>query len=90
MHKHFRTRAHEWPALIADIGAQMAANPSPSAPQARALAQRWFDLFTDMVGNAPGVRERFRQALDNEPALRAGRMMSDEVLDFLRQAHAAA
>ena len=90
MHKHFRTRAHEWPALIGEIRAQMAANPSPLAPEARALAQRWFELFTDMVGNAPGVRERFRQALESEPALRAGRMMSDEVLDFLRQAHAAA
>ncbi|WP_426343620.1 MerR family transcriptional regulator [Pseudoduganella sp. R-32] len=90
MHKHFRTRAHEWPALIGEIRAQMAANPSPSAPEACALAQRWFELFTDMVGNAPGVRERFREALESEPALRAGRMMSDEVLDFLRQAHAAA
>ena len=90
MHKHFRTRAHEWPALIGEIRAQMAANPSPLAPEAGALAQRWFELFTDMVGNAPGVRERFRQALESEPALRAGRMMTDEVLDFLRQAHAAA
>jgi len=90
MHKHFRTRAHEWPALIGEIRAQMAANPSPLAPEAGALAQRWFELFTDMVGNAPGVRERFRQALESEPALRAGRMMNDEVLDFLRQAHAAA
>jgi DNA-binding transcriptional MerR regulator len=90
MHKHFRTRAHEWPALIGDIRAQMAANPSPLVPEAGALAQRWFELFTDMVGNAPGVRERFRQALESEPALRAGRMMTDEVLDFLRQAHAAA
>ena len=89
MHKHFRTRAHEWPALIGEIRVQMAANPSPLAPEAGALTQRWFELFTDMVGNAPGVRERFRQALESEPALGAGRMMTDEVLDFLRQAHAA-
>jgi len=90
MHKHFRTRAHEWPGLIGEIRVQMAANPSPLAPEARALAQRWFELFTDMVGNAPGVRERFRQALESEPALAAGRMMTDDVLDFLRRAHAAA
>jgi MerR family transcriptional regulator, thiopeptide resistance regulator len=90
IHKHFHTRAHEWPALIGEIRAQMAANPSPLAPEARALARRWFELFTDMVGNAPGVRERFRKALESEPALNAGRLMSDEVLDFLRQAHATA
>jgi DNA-binding transcriptional MerR regulator len=90
MRKHVYTRSHEWPALIGDIRAQMAANPSPSAPEARALAQRWFELFTDMVGNAPGVRERFRKALDSEPELKEGRLMSDELLDFLRQAHAGA
>ncbi|HEY0588878.1 MAG TPA: MerR family transcriptional regulator [Pseudoduganella sp.] len=89
MHKHFQTRAQEWPALISEIRDQMAVDPSPTTPEARALAQRWFELFTDMVGNAPGVRERFRKALDNEPALRNGRMMTDDVLDFLRQAQAA-
>lgn len=90
MHRHFRTRGQEWPGLICEIRDQMAANPSPAAPEARALAQRWYELFTDMVGNAPGVRERFRRALENEPALNAGRMMTDDLLDFLRQAHAAA
>jgi MerR family transcriptional regulator, thiopeptide resistance regulator len=90
MHKHFRTRAHEWPTLISEIRAQMAANSSPLAPEARALARRWFELFSDMVGNAPDVRERFRMALENEPALRNGRMMTDDVLDFLREAQAAA
>jgi hypothetical protein len=90
MHKHFRTRAHEWPGLISEVREQMAANPSPSAPEARALAQRWLELFTDMVGNAPGVRERFRKALENEPALNAGRMMTDDLLDFLRKAMAPA
>ncbi len=90
MHKHFRTRAHEWPGLISEIREQMAADPSPQAPAARALAKRWFELFTDMVGTAPDARQRFRKALENEPALNQGRMMTDEILDFLRQAHAGA
>jgi len=90
MHKHFRTRAHEWPALISEIREQMAADPSPQAPKARALAQRWFELFTDMVGSAPDARQRFRKALENEPALNQGRMMTDDILDFLRKAHSAA
>lgn len=90
MRKHVRSRSHEWPTLIGEIRDQMAANPSPQAPEARALAKRWFELFTDMVGNAPGVRERFRSALDSEPALKEGRMMTDQILDFLRLAHSAA
>lgn len=89
MRQHFRSRSHEWPVLIGEIRAQMAANPSPFAPEARELARRWYELFTDMVGSAPDVRQRFRQAHEQEPALNEGRMMTEDVLEFLRQAHAA-
>ncbi|MNY60208.1 hypothetical protein D3C86_1967300 [compost metagenome] len=57
---------------------------------ARDLAGRWFELFSDMVGTEPDVRERFRRALENEPALNAGRLMTDDVLEYLRKAHARA
>jgi MerR family transcriptional regulator, thiopeptide resistance regulator len=90
MRKHFQCRAREWPELIGAIRNQIAINPSPAASAARQLAQRWFELFTDMVGTAPDARLRFRQAHENEPTLNAGRLMSDDVLDFLRQAHARA
>lgn len=90
MRKHFQCRAHEWPALIGAIREQMAVNPSTTAAEARELAQRWFELFTDMVGSAPDARLRFRKAHALEPALNAGRLMSDELLEFLRQAHAGA
>lgn len=90
MRKHFQCRAREWPELIGAIRAQISADPSPAAPAARALARKWFELFSDMVGPAPDARLRFRQAHESEPALNAGRLMTDDLLDFLRQAHAGA
>lgn len=68
----------------------MAINPSPTTPAARELAHRWFELFTDMVGTDPDARLRFRQAHEQEPALNAGRLMTDELLEYLRRAQAAA
>lgn len=90
MRKHFQCRAREWPELIGAIRAQMSSDPSPAAPAARELAHKWFELFTDMVGTAPDARLRFRQAHQNEPVLNSGRLMTDDLLEFLRQAHAGA
>lgn len=88
MRKHFQRRAHEWPQLINAVREQMQADPSPLSPAAREWARQWFELFTDMVGSEPDARLRFRQAMENEPALQAGRLMTDEVLEYLRQAQA--
>jgi MerR family transcriptional regulator, thiopeptide resistance regulator len=43
-----------------------------------------------MVGAEPGVNQRFRQALEQEPALQVGRLMSDDVLEYLRNGLARA
>lgn len=86
MRKHFMGRAVEWPALIADICIQMRADPSPHTPEARALARRKNELFVDMIGTDPGALERFRSALESEPELATGRLMSNEIMDYLRQA----
>jgi DNA-binding transcriptional MerR regulator len=90
MRKHFQGRACEWPELIGAIRAQMIQHPSPFTPEARALAGRWFELFVDMVGTDPSARRRFRRAHEQEPALNAGRLMTDDLLEYLRQAHAGA
>lgn len=90
MRKHFQCRAREWPELIGAIQTQISSDPSPAAPAARELARKWFELFTDMVGHAPDARLRFRQAHESEAALNVGRLMTDELLDFLRRAHAGA
>jgi len=86
MRRHFRTRAGEWTGLVSEVSRQMAADPSPATPAAKALAARWLDLLTDMIGTDPGARERLRSALQNEPGLQTGRMMTEEMLDYLRQA----
>jgi DNA-binding transcriptional MerR regulator len=86
MRRHFRTRAGEWTGLVSEVSRQMAADPSPATPAAKALAARWLDLLTDMIGTDPGARERFRSALLSEPGLQTGRMMTEEMLDYLRQA----
>jgi DNA-binding transcriptional MerR regulator len=86
MRRHYATRAREWPALIDKVREQMQADPSPAAPRAKELAGQWFDLFQDMVGVDPATVASFRQAVENEPALRVGRGMTDEMIVFLRAA----
>jgi hypothetical protein len=39
-----------------------------------------------MVGPDPATRQRFRAAHDAEPALQNGRMMTEQLLNFLMQA----
>ena len=86
MRRHQDTRAHEWPALIDSVRRQMLADPSPGTARARELAAKWFELFQDMVGTDPATVPRFRQAVENEPELRRGRGMTEEMIVFLRRA----
>ena len=88
MRRHMAGRAQEWRPLVAEVQAQMARDPSPHAPAARALGARWFALFQDMVGTDPETVPRFRQAVASEPLLRQGRAMTDEMVDWLRAARA--
>jgi DNA-binding transcriptional MerR regulator len=86
MRRHQATRAHEWPALIMKVKAQMQADPSPRSPAAKEVARQWFELFQDMVGTAPETVPLFRHAVESEPVLRMGGGMTDEMRAFLRSA----
>lgn len=86
MRRHYQGRVREWPALMAAIRQQMAADPSPHADKARELGGQWFALFQDMVGSAPETVLRFREAVEAEPVLRMGRGMTEEMIVFLRRA----
>lgn len=86
MRRHQESRAIEWRPLIADVVAQMAADPSPATPQAAALAARWYELFQDMVGSDPATIPRFRLAVESEPLLQMGRGMTDDMVEWLRAA----
>jgi len=89
MRRHMATRAQEWRPLVAEVAAQMARNPSPNIDAARALGERWFALFQDMVGTDPATIPRFRAAVASEPLLRQGRAMTDEMVAWLREARGA-
>lgn len=86
MRRHQQTRAQEWPPLMEAVRVQMAAVPSPRTPAAAALSARWQGLFEDMVGADPATLGRFRQSIETEPLLRSGRVMTDEMVVWLRAA----
>jgi hypothetical protein len=47
-------------------------------------------MFQDMVGTDPVAVEGFRRASANEPVLRMGSGIGDDMLDWLRRAMAPA
>ncbi|MEH6435353.1 MerR family transcriptional regulator [Massilia sp. DD77] len=86
MRRHQAEHGHEWPGLIAEVRAQMEQDPDARGPEARALARRWMAMFQDMVGPDPAAVEAFRRASANEPVLRMGSGIGDDMLDYLRRA----
>lgn len=84
MRRHYEHRALEWHPLFERIKAQMLADPAGRAPQSREVARQKNELFFDMVGADPAIVPLFRQALESEPLLRAGRGMTDEMIAWLR------
>ena len=86
MRRHEMAHAHEWIELVNGVHACMARDPEARSPEARQLAQRWFGLFTDMVGDEPEAVEGFRRAYGTEPLLRIGVGIGDEAIEFLRRA----
>jgi len=86
MRRHETAHADEWVELVNRIHDCMGRDPGARSPEAQQLARRWFELFTDMVGDDPEVVERFRQAYGAELLLRVGLGIGNEVMDFLRRA----
>lgn len=86
MERHQAEHGHEWPALIGAVREQMRLDPDAQGAEARALARRWMAMFQDMVGTDPAAIEGFRRASANEPVLRMGSGIGDDMLDYLRKA----
>ena len=86
MERHQAEHGQEWPGLIGAVRAQMETDPEAQGPEARALARRWMAMFQDMVGTDPVAIEAFRRASANEPVLRMGSGIGDDMLDYLRRA----
>jgi len=86
MRRHEAAHADEWVVLASEIRTCMQQDPEACCDEARQLAQRWFALFTDMVGDDPEVVAQFRTAYAAEPLLRLGTGIGDDFMVFLRKA----
>jgi hypothetical protein len=79
-----------WPALIARANKAMAAGAKPSDPAVLQIAREWMDLFISYAGTDPATHAKFRAAQAQEPGLRTGTFVTDELLVFVREAIAVA
>jgi DNA-binding transcriptional MerR regulator len=86
MRRHIATRGEEWTPLIAQVQAEVKADPDATGPRARELGRQWMDLFHDMVGTDPQDVDAFRKATATEPLLRMGPGIGDATLAWLRKA----
>jgi methyltransferase (TIGR00027 family) len=85
------TQFRDWPALVAELRAQMKAGAAASAPAVQALVKRWQQLFRDSYcGDDAALEARVREAFMREPDLRLGVGVDDDLLAFMQKAHMAA
>ena len=89
MRRHTAARGHEWTPLIAQVQAEIKADPEATGPRARDLGRQWMALFHDMVGTDPEDVDAFRKATATEPLLRMGPGIGDATLAWLRKALSA-
>lgn len=89
MRRHIAARGREWTPLIAQVQAEIKADPDATGPRARDLGRQWMDLFHDMVGTDPQDVDAFRKATATEPLLRMGPGIGDATLAWLRKALSA-
>jgi hypothetical protein len=86
MRRHFAGRGHEWTTLIAQVQAEVKADPEATGPRARDLGRQWMALFHDMVGTDQQDIDAFRKGSATEPILRMGPGINDATLAWLRKA----
>lgn len=86
MRANLGKRDAEWPPLVARVRTAMDAGCAPDSPEAQALAREWFDLFRSFAGSNPLTQQKIRQALENEPELKAPGMVDERMRSFLRAA----
>jgi len=83
---HYFDRMLEWPPLVADMRQAVLEQTPPEAEKAQQLAGRWLALFSSFAGNSPVTQQKFRLAMEKEPALATGTWMTPEILQWLAQA----
>jgi len=56
----------EWPALMAEVGAEMARGTDPKAPHVRELARRWMSLVSEFTGGDTGMAASVKRMWNEE------------------------
>ena len=80
-----------WPALVAELRAQMEAGVDARAAPVQAIVQRWQQLFRDSYcGDDAALEARVREAITQEADLRLGVGMDDTLMTYLQKAHVVA
>lgn len=81
---NFRRHMAEWPGLVADVRRVMDSGLKPEHPEAHALAVRWQALSHATFGTGdPLMRDKFAQAMRNEPSLLRNTGIDRQMLDFI-------
>ncbi|HEX4611206.1 MAG TPA: MerR family transcriptional regulator [Urbifossiella sp.] len=81
----------EWPRLMAEVGAAMAAGTDPTATEARALARRWFGLVAEFTGGDPGIFRSLKTMYQNEDRVAGMDVVAMRpMMEFMGRAAAAA
>jgi DNA-binding transcriptional MerR regulator len=89
MDAHCRTRARQWPALIAAMRRALDAGLAPNDPAVARLALQWLDLSRDLGGDDPATHARIRVAYEKEPKLMVGTWITDAMKPYIGAAIAA-
>ena len=77
-----------WPALVAELRAQMEAGVDVRAAPVQAIVLRWQQLFRDShCGDDAALEARVRDALMHEADLRLGVGMDEALMAYLQKAH---
>jgi len=86
MRANYVNSAAAWPELMADVRDAVEAGCAPNSPQAKELAQRWIKLFSAYAGEHPDTQNKFRQAMQNEPALGTANWGNPSMFSFISEA----
>ena len=82
---------YRWPALVAELRAQMEAGIDARAAPVQAIVLRWQQLFRDSYcGDDAALEARVREAFMHEADLRLGVGMDEALLTYLQRAHVVA
>lgn len=80
----------EWPALIAQVQAEMEAGTDPGEPRVQALAARWMELLEAFDGGDPEIRESSSRMITENPCeAQAGGAPAAELIGYVTRVNAA-